>query len=241
MTMFVNRTMIMNKIIRPADLRIGSASIRYFTSPAVRRYKKQQAVHSKPTMAIARAMPNSFAEFDNGTLLSVAGMEYHAARVEVLKRHIMSVDNVSYDEASKTFELIATKNREGMTLAALPYQIGIAVAVTAAFGSIPMVFDVHTALPFNEAFVTTDVPEDRDLETFLEVGAWTWNWMEPVLGTFSFSLLCLQFSRAQMENLGIRPYTRKLKSMRAKKLAAAFPQYDPIVIHAFSETDPLVQ
>ena len=64
--------------------------------------------------------------------------------------------------------------------------------------------------------------------------------MEPPLGTFSFALLCLQFSRAQMENLGIRPYTRKLKQMRATKLAKEFPRYDPRIIQKFSETDPLV-
>lgn len=41
-------------------------------------------------------------------------------------------------------------------------------------------FDVNVALWFNENFVTTDVASDEDLETYLEVGAWTWNWMEPV-------------------------------------------------------------
>ncbi len=37
-------------------------------------------------------------------------------------------------------------------------------------------------MAFNEAFVTTDVPEAKDLETPLEVGGWAWNWMEPPLG-----------------------------------------------------------
>jgi hypothetical protein len=126
---------------------------------------------------------------------TVAAMESHSARIEVLKRHIMSIDNVNYEEASKTFKLIAAKNREGMWLDALPYTVGVGLASSAAFISIPMVFDLNLALWFNEGFVTTDVPEPRDLETHLEVGSWTWNWMEPPLGTFSFSLLCLQFSR----------------------------------------------
>ena len=30
--------------------------------------------------------------------------------------------------------------------------------------------------------MTTDIPEPRDLETWLEVGSWTWGWMEPPLG-----------------------------------------------------------
>lgn len=28
-----------------------------------------------------------------------------------------------------------------------------------------------------------------------EIGAWTWNWMEPLTGTLSFTLLTLQFAR----------------------------------------------
>ena len=32
----------------------------------------------------------------------------------------------------------------------------------------------------------------------LEVGSWSWNWMEPPLGQLSFFLLCLQYSRAQV-------------------------------------------
>ena len=40
--------------------------------------------------------------------------------------------------------------------------------------------------------MTTDVPEDRDLETPLEVAIWTWSWMEPPLGQISFLLLTMQ-------------------------------------------------
>jgi hypothetical protein len=38
--------------------------------------------------------------------------------------------------------------------------------------SIPLCFDLSTAIWFNDAYVTTDVPDDEDLETFLEVGGW---------------------------------------------------------------------
>ena len=31
-----------------------------------------------------------------------------------------------------------------------------------------------------------------------EVGTWTWTWMEPMIGTASFALLCAQFARAQV-------------------------------------------
>ena len=51
----------------------------------------------------------------------------------------------------------------------LPYKIGIFAALTAAVCSVPLVFDLNTVLCFNELFVTTDIPEDKDLETPLEV------------------------------------------------------------------------
>jgi hypothetical protein len=57
----------------------------------------------------------------------------------------MSVDHCDYKTASVTFEKIAAKGQEGITRQTLPYQIGIACALTAAIGSIPMVFDVNTA------------------------------------------------------------------------------------------------
>jgi hypothetical protein len=92
---------------------------------------------------------------------------------------------------------------------------------------------------FNEHFVTTDVPEAKDLETVFEVGSWSWNWMEPILGQVSFFLLCLQFSRAQIQKLGIKPYTEVVKSFRANRLAAAFPKYDAGVLKGYSKATSL--
>ena len=40
---------------------------------------------------------------------------------------------------------------------------------SAAFLSIPMIFEINTVIWFNENFVTSDVPEPKDLETPLEV------------------------------------------------------------------------
>ena len=65
-------------------------------------------------------------------------------------------------------------------------------ALLGAFASIPLCFHFQTALWFNEHYVTTEVPPKEDLETILEVGSWTWNWMEPPLGQVSFFLLALQ-------------------------------------------------
>lgn len=173
------------------------ANVRSFTSPAVKRFrqKKTQRITLAASSPTRDPLPHSLKEMDHNTLLTVAALKNHGARIEVLKRHIMSVDQCNYEVATATFEKIAKTNREGMALAALPYQLGIAAGVMAAIGSIPLVFDLNTTLWFNEFYVTTEVPGNEDLETPLEVGSWAWNWMEPPLGTFSFSLLCLQFSR----------------------------------------------
>ena len=53
-------------------------------------------------------------------------------------------------------------------------KVGIATAVTAAVVSIPMIFDINTVMYFNEIYVTSDVPDAKDLETPLEVGSWAW-------------------------------------------------------------------
>jgi hypothetical protein len=203
--------------------------------------KSKPVDHDVPTLDVSKQMPTGVSELGNDALLTIAEMGNHTARIEVLKRHIMAVDNVDYHEATKTFETIAEKNREGLRLAVLPYQIGIATALVCGFGAIPMVFDVNIAMIFNHHFVTMDIPEPSDLDTPLEVGAWTWNWMEPPLGTASFVLLCLQFSREQMKNLGVKPYTVYLKERRAKMLARNFPKYDVEILQQFVESDPMVK
>lgn len=235
---------VAGKLFLPASV-IGGADVAVRTyagkSPAMRRYlKKRMTSQGEPTIAYAKAMSNDYMDMDNTSLNVIAHMDNHDACAEVLKRNIMAVDNVSYRDAEKVFEQIAAKNRQGMVLAALPYYVGIVAGTGAALGSIPFVFDLGTAEWFNEHYVTTEVPEPADLETMLEVGSWTWNWMEPPLGTVSFALLCLQFSRSQLQNLGIKPFTNKLKAMRAEKLARSFPQYDTGIVKAFSKTDPLI-
>lgn len=64
--------------------------------------------------------------------------------------------------------------------------------------------------------------------------------MEPMLGQVSFFLLCLQYARAQLDNLGIKPYTSRVKRIRAERLAEAFPQYDPRALFAYSETCDII-
>jgi len=73
----------------------------------------------------------------------------------------------------------------------------------------------------------------------LEVGSFAWNWMEPPLGTISFFLLCMQYARSQMENLGVKPYTAWYKHARANRVCRQFPQYNSNIVKSFSEGDSL--
>jgi hypothetical protein len=60
--------------------------------------------------------------------------------------------------------------------------------------------------------------------------------MEPPLGQISFFLLCLQFARAQIANMGVRPYTARMKAMRARKIVAIYPQYDATLLSNYSKS-----
>jgi hypothetical protein len=139
--------------------------------------KKWEAMDRKPTMEIAHAMPRSLQELDNPSLVTLARLGDHEANGEILTRHIMLIDKCSYDDARNKVAEIDTKLLEYAWLEGLPYKIGIAAALGGGFCSFPLVFDLNTALWFNMGWVTADVPEPKDLETVLEVGGWTWNWM----------------------------------------------------------------
>lgn len=197
---------------------------------------------SEPTLEIARAMGTGYTTMDNSSLMLLASLESPAieeARAEVLRRHIMSVDSVDYTTAKGTFKEIEASNRDGLSFLFLPHKLGLGVAGLATVSSYFLVFDLSLAEWFNQHYVTADVPEPKDLQTVLEVGSWTWNWMEPPLGQISFALLCLQFARAQMQNMGIRPYTDKVLQRRAESLSSKYPQYDRKIVEAFSKCDLL--
>jgi hypothetical protein len=89
----------------------------------------------------------------------------------------MERDKVTYDAACIKYKEIAAKNRENMYLLSMPYQVGVFIALSSGALSLPMVFHHPTAHWFNNNFVTCVIPEPHELETVLEIGAWTWNWM----------------------------------------------------------------
>ena len=138
------------------------------------RYPKQRV----PTLDTALSMPLEPCEMDNAMLVTLGALGSYQARKEILKRHIMCRDRVSYQQACATFRRIELKNKEYVFLLSLPYHVGIGAALCAGGLALPMVFNLPVAEWFNQHYVTTEIPEPEDLETMLEVGSWTWNWME---------------------------------------------------------------
>ena len=209
--------------------------------PAVRALPARTLVSvRKPTIAEAVAMPRAVHEYPSDVLLIMAEAGDWDACKERLIREIMAVDEVEYDEAEEVFQAINRKNSSGTFFAALPYRVGIFTALVCGFGSLPMVFHYETAYSFNDAFVTTEVPPKEDLETWLEVGLWSWGWMEPPLGQASFLLLCLQYSRAQLDNMNIKPYTAWIKDARASRLSRKYSKYNAKIVEDFARADFLL-
>jgi hypothetical protein len=221
-----------------------SSSVLLRCAPVATPSTSRSFVVSSPAQAdkgcaaeVANAQPKGFYDMSNESLLMFCATGDFAARKERLLREIMAVDNISWADAQLVLNKIDEDNAKGMWFATLPYKAGLVTAVGAAAISIPMVFHLDTALWFNEHYVTTEVADDKDLETWLEVGSWTWGWNEPVLGTVSFVLLALQFARNQMINLGAKPYSQAVKAYRSKRLRKLYPQYHPLIITEFADAD----
>eukprot|EP00211_Chloroparvula_japonica_P014833 CAMPEP_0119122706 /NCGR_PEP_ID=MMETSP1310-20130426/2882_1 /TAXON_ID=464262 /ORGANISM="Genus nov. species nov., Strain RCC2339" /LENGTH=250 /DNA_ID=CAMNT_0007112405 /DNA_START=40 /DNA_END=792 /DNA_ORIENTATION=+ len=194
----------------------------------------------EPSIDEARCLPRKFRECNNDIIYTLSIQGEHGARKERLLREIMRVDECTWKEARAKLAEMDSYNDTYHSLVTLPYKLGLGVALFASISSIPLVFHRDSAVWFNNIFVHEDLPDGglESLDTFWKVGSWTWGWMEPYLGTASFVLLGLQFSRAQMKNINYKPYTEAVLSWRANRLAAKFPQYNRVVVRDFSKSDP---
>eukprot|EP00930_Biecheleria_cincta_P063466 TRINITY_DN49003_c0_g1_i1.p1 TRINITY_DN49003_c0_g1~~TRINITY_DN49003_c0_g1_i1.p1 ORF type:complete len:216 (-),score=37.67 TRINITY_DN49003_c0_g1_i1:122-769(-) len=191
----------------------------------------------RPTLAQVRDMPLDVSELQGESLVVLAENGCQAACQERLTREVMRVEGIEWEDADIKVQQIAKDNASLQALQSVPHKIGLATALISGVASIPMCFHLPTVEWMNKHLVTADVPEPRDLETFWEVGAWSWNWMEPVLGTASFVLLTLQFSRSIMVKLDMKPFTLKMRSLRADKLARSYPQYNKDILRDFSKAE----
>jgi hypothetical protein len=190
-----------------------------------------------PTFEDAKNMPREFSEMSNDSLLVYASKGNHDACRERLLREIMFVDKVSWDKAHLRLDEMEIANKQYMSIATLPFKIGVLTSLTAGIASFPLCFSETATKWFNDNYVTADVADSKDLETWLEVGSWSWHWMEPPLGQISFLLLCLAFARNQLVNLRESPYTFRLQEFRLKRLLKLYPQYSPMIVEEFADSD----
>lgn len=162
------------------------------------------------------------------------------ARKERLLREIMRHDSCTWEVAREKVAAMNKDNDKHGWMVTLPYKIGIFFGFVGGFASLPMVFHRDTALWFNEHFVHEPLPDEglEALDTIWGVGTWTWNWMEPPLGTASFLLLGLQLARAHMQKMNWKPYTEWVLNRRADRLAGLYPQYERQIVRDFSISDP---
>ena len=190
------------------------------------------ALPRHPTREEAALQPRHYYEMDNSVLLLMAAHGDSGARRERFIREIMHVDQLEWPSASARADEMAAAEVKGQFASKLSHGVGVA-SVLIGVGSLPMVFHLETALWFNESYVTTDVPEARDLETWLEVGQWTWNWMEPPIGTLSFVFLAFQFARGRGI---INPAEAYYMRRRQKRLLGLYPNYAPLVLMQWAES-----
>ncbi|CAE8672681.1 unnamed protein product [Polarella glacialis] len=148
-------------------------------------------------------------------------------------REVMAVNNCLWDDAQPLVDEIKTTALSGADVYELPYYTSLVFAFFGGVVCMPLIFHLPTVEWFNARFVTSDVPQDKDLETCFEVGSWSWGWMEPVIGTLSFVLLIAQFSRAQMLNIGVRPYGKRIFDVQVARLQSRYPEYNKNILEDF--------
>lgn len=197
----------------------------------------------RPTLDMIGVQPTHMSQMDNDAVASLGYSGNHSAHKERLLREIMVFHNVSWDEAhAKLFEM-DLYNEKLYWFYSFPYRVGISGAILCAAASVLLVFYRPIAEFYGRNVVGEDLPEgvnNIDELSTNQVGAWTWSWMEPVIGTGCFVLLCCQFARAQMWKLNMRPYTEMMQRYRANRLADKFPEYDRGIVRSWAKHMPIV-
>ena len=194
---------------------------------SVQHFTLDEYDYPTPDTIYACPPPRRFSEYSSETLGVMAGQGVHGAFKERLLREIMRVDGCPYAESYAVLGEMNRKNEELMWLFQLPYRISIGATALIGLFAVPAVFHRDTALWFCTHFVKNETPPVETLDTMWKVGSWTWEWMEPAIGTASFCLLALQLIRSQMVKIDLKPYYGLVSSWRADRLTNAFPRATP--------------
>lgn len=197
----------------------------------------------RPTLEVAMRQPAHVSELGHESLAELAMQGNHNAHRERLLREVMCVDGVNWEEAHKVLAKMDVYKERYYWLESAPYRLGMAGAVVAAVAATLLVFCKPFALAYGTQVAGEDLPdgvESIDQMTTNQVGTWTWSWMEPMIGTASFVLLCCQFTRAQVLKINMKPYGEYILQWRADRLANKFSQYDRSMVRAWAKHMPRV-
>ena len=191
-----------------------------------------------PTLDNARAMPRHMSEVGGENLFVLAEGGNQAAIRERVRREIMVKDLVDYPGTTVRLKEMSALCASNHSLYNSPFQLAIFTAGFSGFVSLPLVFSYPAASLFNTYMVTADPPNVGDADTFLEVGSWSWGWMEPPLGTISFFILCMQYVREKRLETGRTGAASELIQKRQGDLLTSTygHQYDPDVLHAYGKS-----
>jgi hypothetical protein len=151
-----------------------------------------------PTQAEAKHLPFEYHHLPHDVLLAASLNGSQDAKEELLVRNVMAVDETDWDGGKEQVNKIKSDNLQFMGVASLPYKVGLVSFTTIGLASFPLCFHLPTVLWFNDNFVTFEMAGEGELDTWLEVGSWSWNWMEPPLGQASFFILTCQLCSSMM-------------------------------------------
>jgi len=158
------------------------------------------------------------------------------AHKEQMIREIMKKDSTNEINAKLRCREMFEQVRYLRKIQQTPFIMGLGAWLGAAYWAVPNTFGLHTTLNFNENYVTTQVPQPEDLETVFEVGTWSWAWMEPMTGTFTFVICCLQMSKMLLRKSGYNTWGEFCTKMRLNSLKKKYPQYHSHFMEGFVET-----
>jgi len=197
----------------------------------------------RPESDFASRQPTHICELGHTSLAEMSVMGNHPAQRERLLREIMCADGTSWDDAHKVLIAFDKYNERYYWMESLPYRFGMTLAIVSAVGGTLMVFSGPIAYWYALQVAGEDLPDGvKDVNdlTVNQVGSWTWTWMEPMIGTASFVLLCCQFGRAQAGKMNMKSYGEIILQWRADRLSAKFPNYDRSMVRAWGKHMPRV-
>jgi len=203
----------------------------------------QSRMAYRPSIQYAEKQPTHVCELNHQSLAELAMLGDHCARRERLLREVMAVDNISWGQAHEVLNNLVKYNEKYYWFETLPYRVGITAAFLGGIGSAVFVFCPGPAEWYGVNVAGEELPEgvkDIDEMTINQVGTWTWSWMEPMIGTASFVLLCAQFIRAQATKMNMKTYGDRVLQWRGNRLAKAFPEYDSSMVRAWAKHLPKV-